>query len=162
MDHSPQHAVFMQAALQEARRAFEQAEVPVGAVVVVEQQIVGRGHNQRHTHHDPTAHAEIIALRQAAQTLGYWQLTNATLYVTLEPCMMCVGAAILSRIGALVFGCPDPKAGACGSQSNLVQLPWLNHTFPVSGGVCQAEASALLKTFFQALRRRGGRVVEGG
>ena len=152
----------MQEALHEARLALQHAEVPVGAVVVLDNVIVGRGHNQRQTLPDPTAHAEVLALRQAARQVGYWQLTTATLYVTLEPCMMCVGAAVLSRIGCLVFGCWDPKAGACGSRSDLVHLPWLNHTFPVIPGVCQDEASALLKTFFQALRRRGGRVVEGG
>ncbi len=164
MEHHAQgmaHEHFMQEALEEAQHAFRSAEVPVGAVVVVDQVIVGRGHNQRQTLADPTAHAEVLALRQAAQHLGHWQLTTATLYVTLEPCMMCVGAAVLSRIGCLVFGCGDPKAGACGSQGDFVHLPWLNHTFPVIAGVCQDQASALLKTFFQVLRR-GGRVVEGG
>ena len=153
---------FMQEALQEARLALRSAEVPVGAVVVVDDVIVGRGHNQRQTLPDPTAHAEVLALRQAAQHLGQWQLTAATLYVTLEPCIMCLGAAVLSRIGCLVFGCKDPKAGACGSQFDVLGTQRLNHTFPVIGGVCQDEASALLRGFFQALRRRGGRVVEGG
>ena len=156
------HERFMQEALHEARLALYSAEVPVGAVVVVDAAIVGRGHNQRQTLPDPTAHAEVLALRQAAQHLGQWQLTAATLYVTLEPCIMCLGAAVLSRIGCLVFGCKDPKAGACGSQFDMLGTPRLNHTFPVLGGVCQDEASALLTGFFQALRRRGGRVVEGG
>jgi tRNA(adenine34) deaminase len=156
------HEFFMQEALQEARLALQSAEVPVGAVVVVDNVIVGRGHNQRQTLPDPTAHAEILALRQAARHLGHWQLTAATLYVTLEPCIMCLGAAVLSRIGCLVFGCKDPKAGACGSQFDILGMRRLNHTFPVLGGVCQDEASALLRGFFQALRRRGGRVVEGG
>ena len=156
------HERFMQEALQEARLALRSVEVPVGAVVVVDDVIVGRGYNQRQTLSDPTAHAEVLALRQAAQHLGQWQLTAATLYVTLEPCIMCLGAAVLSRIGCLVFGCKDPKAGACGSQFDVLGMQRLNHTFPVIGGVCQDEASALLTGFFQALRRRGGRVVEGG
>ena len=156
------HEFFMQEALQEARLALQSAEVPVGAVVVVDNVIIGRGHNQRQTLPDPTAHAEILALRQAAQHLGHWQLTAATLYVTLEPCIMCLGAAVLSRICCLVFGCKDPKAGACGSQFDILGMRRLNHTFTVVGGVCEAEASALLRGFFQALRRRGGRVVEGG
>ena len=161
-DVSIVHEFFMQEALQEARLALQSTEVPVGAVVVVDNVIVGRGHNQRQTMPDPTAHAEILALRQAAKHLGHWQLTAATLYVTLEPCIMCLGAAVLSRICCLVFGCKDPKAGACGSQFDILGMRRLNHTFVVVGGVCADEASALLRGFFQALRRRGGRVVEGG
>ena len=161
-DGSVVHAFFMQEALQEARLALQSAEVPVGAVVVVDNVIVGRGHNRRQTTPDPTAHAEILALRQAAEHLGHWQLTAATLYVTLEPCIMCLGAAVLSRICCLVFGCKDSKAGACGSQFDILGMRRLNHTFAVIGGVCEGEASALLTGFFQALRRRGGRVVEGG
>ena len=161
-DVSIVHEFFMQEALQEARLALQSTEVPVGAVVVVDNVIVGRGHNQRQTMPDPTAHAEILALRQAAKHLGHWQLTAATLYVTLEPCIMCLGAAVLSRIGCLVFGCKDPKAGACGSQFDILGMRRLNHTFVVVGGVCADEASALLRGFFKALRRRGGRVVEGG
>ena len=156
------HERFMHEALQEARLALRGAEVPVGAVVVVDDIVVGRGHNQRQTLSDPTAHAEVLALRQAAQHVGQWQLTAATLYVTLEPCIMCLGAAVLSRIRCLVFGCRDPKAGACGSQFDILGMARLNHTFPVISGVCQDEAGALLRGFFQALRRRGGRVVEGG
>ena len=156
------HERFMHEALQEAHVALHHAEVPIGAVVVVDDVVVGRGYNQRHMLPDPTAHAEVLALRQAAQHLGQWQLTTATLYVTLEPCIMCLGAAILSRIGCLVFGCKDPKAGACGSQFDVLGTQRLNHTFPVISGVCEDEASAVLKEFFQALRRRGGRVVEGG
>ena len=161
-DMSGVHELFMREALQEARLALQSAEVPVGAVVVVDNVIVGRGRNQRQTLPDPTAHAEILALRQAAQHLGHWQLTAATLYVTLEPCIMCLGAAVLSRICCLVFGCKDPKAGACGSQFDILGMRRLNHTFVVIGGGCEGEASALLTGFFQALRRRGGRVVEGG
>ena len=156
------HERFMREALQEAHLALRDAEVPVGAVVVVDEVIVGRGHNQRQRLPDPTAHAEVLALRQAAQSLGQWQLTAATLYVTLEPCIMCMGAAVLSRIRGLVFGCQDPKAGACGSQFDILGMARLNHTFPIMRGVCEGEARALLRGFFQTLRRRGGRVVEGG
>ena len=145
---------FMQQALVQARRALEIAEVPVGAVVVVDNTIIGSGYNQRETQADPTAHAEIIALQQAARTLGSWRLTDATLYVTLEPCIMCLGAAVLGRIQGLVYGCKDPKAGACGSQFDILGEGRLNHTFPVVSGVCESEASALLTSFFQQLRQR--------
>ena len=147
------HARFMQEALWEAQLALQTADVPVGAVVVVDGEIVGRGRNQREALTDPTAHAEVLALRHAAQRLGSWRLTAATLYVTLEPCIMCIGAAILSRIQCLVFGCQDPKAGACGSQFDILGTQRLNHTFPIVAGVCQAEASALLAGFFQRLRQ---------
>ena len=146
------HEQFMREALREAHLAAP-TDVPVGAVVVVADDIVGRGRNQREARHDPTAHAEILALRDAAQRLGSWRLPTATLYVTLEPCIMCIGAAILSRIQCLVFGCRDPKAGACGSQFDIVGAQRLNHTFPIIEGVCQAEASALLSGFFRQLRQ---------
>jgi tRNA(adenine34) deaminase len=129
-------------------------DVPVGAVVVIDNEIVGRGHNQREASADPTAHAEIVALRDAAQNLGTWRLEAATLYVTLEPCLMCIGAAILSRIRALVYGCRDPKAGACGSQFDILGAQRLNHTFSVTAGVCAAEASVLLRDFFLQLRHQ--------
>jgi tRNA(adenine34) deaminase len=148
------HDRWMQEALQEARLALCTADVPVGAVVVVGQEIIGRGRNQRQALADPTAHAEVLALRQAARQRQNWRLTDATLYVTLEPCIMCLGAAILSRIQCLVYGCTDPKAGACGSQFDILETRRLNHTFPVIAGICQAEASALLAEFFQGLRRR--------
>src|SRR5262245_34981502 len=125
------HERFMYEALQGACLALRHAEVPVGAVVVVDGVVVGRGHNQRQMLPDPTAHAEVLALRQAARHLGQWQLTAATLYVTLEPCIMCLGAAVLSRICCLVFGCRDPKSGACGSQFDILGMERLNHTFPV-------------------------------
>ena len=149
LDHHP----FMRQALCEARQALQSADVPVGAVVVVENTIVARGHNQREALADPTAHAEIVALRRAAQQLQSWRLDNATLYVTLEPCIMCVGAAVLSRIKGLVYGCTDPKAGACGSQFDIIGVGRLNHTFPVVAGVYEAEARALLQAFFQRLRQ---------
>jgi tRNA(adenine34) deaminase len=151
---SLEHDWFMQAALEEARRALIRSEVPVGAVVVRDGIIIGRGHNQREALADPTAHAEMLALQQAARHLSSWRLVDVTLYVTLEPCVMCVGAAVLSRVAQLVFGCRDPKAGACGSQLDIIGARRLNHTFPVIAGICEAEASALLKTFFRQLRQR--------
>jgi tRNA(adenine34) deaminase len=151
-DASLDHDVFMRAALEEARRALIRADVPVGAVVVHDGVIIGRGYNQREVLADPTAHAEMLALQQAARHLSSWRLIDATLYVTLEPCVMCVGAAILSRIAGLVFGCHDPKAGACGSQFDILGAQRLNHTFPIIAGVREAEASALLKSFFRQLR----------
>jgi tRNA(adenine34) deaminase len=154
LEVSPDHPRFMREALQEATLALQTDDVPVGAVVVVGQAVVGRGHNQREATHDPTAHAEVVALREAARRLGSWRLTEATLYVTLEPCIMCMGAAVLSRVACLVFGCRDPKAGACGSQFDILGSGRLNHTFPVIAGVCQAEAGALLSEFFRQLRQR--------
>lgn len=143
---------FMREALYEARLALQTADVPVGAVVVVENSVIARGHNQRQALADPTAHAEVLALREAANFLRSWRLTEATLYVTLEPCIMCLGAAILGRIKRLVFGCYDPKAGACGSQFDILGTQKLNHSFPVISGVCHEEASILLKAFFRELR----------
>jgi tRNA(adenine34) deaminase len=143
----------MRQALWEAQLALQTGDVPVGAVVVVDGAIVGRGHNQRQALVDPTAHAEVLALRATARQLGTWRLTAATLYVTLEPCIMCIGAAVLSRIQRLVFGCRDPKAGACGSQFDILGAQRLNHSFPIVAGVCEAEASALLSGFFRQLRQ---------
>ena len=144
----------MQAALDEAHKALDAADVPVGAVVVVGGEIVGRGRNQRQALGDPTAHAEVLALRQAACKMGTWYLTEAVLYATLEPCIMCLGAAILARVERLVFGCRDPKAGACGSQFDILGSRRLNHTFPVVSGVCEVECSALLTSFFRNLRQQ--------
>jgi tRNA(adenine34) deaminase len=148
------HDRFMAEALHEAKMALQTEDVPVGAVVVVGGTIVGRGRNRREALTDPTAHAEVLALRDAARQLGSWRLTAAILYVTLEPCIMCVGAAVLSRIQGLVFGCRDVKSGACGSQFDIPGTKRLNHTFPVIPGVCQTEAGALLSEFFQRLRHK--------
>jgi tRNA(adenine34) deaminase len=148
------HDRFMQEALHQARLALYTADVPVGAVAVRGDRIIGHGRNQRQALGDPTAHAEMGALREAAQCVQDWRLIDVTLYVTLEPCIMCLGAAILSRIQCLVYACPDPKAGACGSQFDILGAQRLNHTFPIIAGVRQAEASALLSEFFRALRRR--------
>jgi tRNA(adenine34) deaminase len=145
---------WMQHALSLARQAASLGEVPVGAVVVREGEILGEGLNRRETVGDPTAHAEIEALRQAAKAVRGWRLVGCTLYVTLEPCAMCAGALVNSRVERLVFGARDPKAGFCGSLGNLVEDPRLNHRLRVTVGVLEEEAAALLRDFFEALRRR--------
>ncbi|MDI3256725.1 MAG: tRNA adenosine(34) deaminase TadA [Kyrpidia sp.] len=150
-----QDARYMERALEQARRARAMGEVPIGAVVVVGRRVVGEGHNLRETWNDPTAHAEMVALRQAAQAIGGWRLMGATLYVTLEPCAMCVGAAVLARVDRVVFGAPDPKAGACGSVLNVAGAP-LNHRVQVEGGVLQQACADLLVQFFRDLRRPDG------
>jgi tRNA(adenine34) deaminase len=150
----------MRAALDEARRALDHGDVPVGAVVVVDGQVVAARHNERELAGDPTAHAEILALRYAAVAVGSWRLSGATLAVTLEPCPMCAGAALAARVGRLVFGADDPKAGACGSLYNLCADPRLNHEVPVVPGVLADEAAGLLTAFFG--ERRDGRPQGGG
>ena len=149
----PADAWAMGLALDEARRAVLTGDVPVGAVVVGPQgQVVGRGRNTREAHADPTGHAEILALRSAADTLGRWRLDDCTLVVTLELCLMCAGATVLARIPRLVLGAWDPKAGACGSQWDVVRDRRLNHRVEVVGGVRADECSALLTAFFEAHR----------
>jgi tRNA(adenine34) deaminase len=147
-------AAWMEGALAEARRAAELGEVPVGAVVVRGGKIVGRGHNRREVDGDPLAHAEMVALRAASAAIGGWRLQGATMYVTLEPCAMCSGALVLSRVDRLVFGARDPKAGFCGSLGNLVADPRLNHRIQVVEGVGGEEAARLLRSFFGRLRQR--------
>ncbi len=149
-----QDRYFMQQALNEAALAEELDEVPIGAVVVHNGEIVGRGHNLRETSNDPTTHAEMIAIRQAAQKLDSWRLLDCTLYVTLEPCVMCMGAIILARIPNLVFGCRDPRVGAVGSIYNLAEDERFNHRVAVQEGVLEEECSTQLKSFFQRLRAR--------
>jgi tRNA(adenine34) deaminase len=144
--------VFMQAALDLARQAAGIDEVPVGAVIVVGGEIVGRGFNQPISRHDPTAHAEIMALRDAARNLGNYRLPDSTLYVTLEPCVMCSGAIMHARVGRVVFGARDPKTGAAGSVINLYDEAKLNHHAEIEGGVLAAECAALLSSFFAARR----------
>jgi tRNA(adenine34) deaminase len=149
------HDRWMRLALEEARAAAAEDEVPVGAIVVAGGRVVGSGHNQREQLADPTAHAEMIAITQAAATLGSWRLEGCTLYVTLEPCPMCMGACVNARLGRLVFACRDPKAGAAVSVLQLGQHDRLNHRMVVTEGVRRAEASELLSGFFESLRRRG-------
>ncbi len=144
----------MQQALAEADIAESLGEVPIGAVIVLDGQIVGRGHNLRETSQDPTTHAEVIAIRQAAKQLGSWRLLDCTLYVTLEPCVMCMGAIILARIPQLVFGCRDPKAGAVGSIYNFSEDERFNHQVKVREGVLKKECSTQLSHFFQSLREQ--------
>ncbi len=143
---------FMRAALEQARKAVAQGEVPIGAVLVRDGQVLARTHNFRELWQDPTAHAEVVAIREAATQSGSWRLTDTTLYVTLEPCAMCVGAIILARIPRLVFGAVDPKAGACGSIIDLPAERRLNHRVEVIGGVLEQESQKLLQTFFRNLR----------
>ena len=145
-------SVWMERALEEARRAFEEGEVPVGCAVVAEGRIVGRGRNSVERLQDPTAHAETLALSAAANTLGTWRLTGCELFVTLEPCTMCIGAIHLARIKRVVFGTPDPKFGACGSIVDIPAEPRWNHSVEVTGGVRAEEAALLMRDFFQRLR----------
>ena len=147
--------IFMQQALRQARLAGEAGEVPVGAVIAYQNQVIARGYNQRETLHDPTAHAEMIAITAAADHLKSWRLTGCSLYVTLEPCLMCGGAIYLARIDRLVFAAEDPKAGACGSLYDIPGDFRLNHRPAVTGGVLAPEATQLLREFFQSLRRPG-------
>ena len=143
---------FMRAALELAERAAAAGEVPVGAVVVRDGEIVGRGYNHPISAHDPTSHAEIVALRNAAERLGNYRLGGCELYVTLEPCVMCAGAILHARIARVIYGAADPKTGACGSVLNLFAERRLNHHTAVSGGMLQDDAAALLQQFFAARR----------
>jgi tRNA(adenine34) deaminase len=142
----------MALALEEARAALDHGDVPIGAVVVVGDEVVARRHNEREASGDPTAHAEVLALRDAAGARQGWRLDDATLFVTLEPCAMCAGALVNARVARLVFGAADPKAGACGSLYNLGSDPRLNHEFAVTAGVCATESAELLAAFFAARR----------
>lgn len=152
LDQSEIDQGFMNLALEEAKKAADEGEVPVGAVAVYRGEVVGTGRNRREQGQDPTAHAEMLALQAAARKLGAWRLTGVTLYVTLEPCAMCAGAVVLSRIDRLVFGTRDPKAGAVGSLMDLTQDRRLNHQVPWQEGVLASECSDVLKQFFRKLR----------
>jgi tRNA(adenine34) deaminase len=143
---------WMREALDEAAAAVEHGDVPIGAVVVRGGTIIGRGRNERERREDPTAHAEILALRGAAAALGSWRVLDATLYVTLEPCAMCAGAIVLSRIPRVVYGCTDPKAGAAGSVLDVLAEPRLNHRPEVHRGVLAQECADLLRSFFRERR----------
>ena len=144
----------MRLALKEARKAFDEDEAPVGAVIVHGDRVIARAHNEREKLKDPTAHAEMIALTQAAAALEGWRLNGATLYVTLEPCLMCAGALVNARIDRVVFGAADPKAGACGSLYQVGLDSRLNHRFDVEGGLLSDECAAILAEFFAT--KRGG------
>ena len=142
----------MRLALREAERALEHDDVPVGAVMVHDGEVVGAGHNERELRQDPTAHAEMLALREAARGLGSWRLLDAVLYVTLEPCAMCAGAIVLGRVPRVVYGTADPKAGAAGSVLDVLAEPRLNHRPEVAGGLLATECAALLVDFFSSRR----------
>jgi tRNA(adenine34) deaminase len=144
---------WMRYALTEAKLALKKHEVPVGAVVVHENKIIGRGYNQVESLNDPTAHAEIIAIGAAATYLNSWRLSSASLYVTLEPCAMCAGALVLSRIDRLIFGSKDPKAGACGSLYNIVQDIRLNHQLEITPYVLEKECRQIMQAFFEEVRQ---------
>ncbi len=149
------HERWMRAALELARQAYDEGEVPIGAVIVHDGRIIGEGYNQRESLKDPTAHAEMIAITQAAQSLESWRLLDCTIYVTLEPCPMCAGAIVLARIPTVIYGTTDPKAGACHSLFQITDDARLNHRAAVLGGVLQPECKALLQDFFAAQRALG-------
>src|SRR5437588_1175889 len=148
----PRDEYFMHLALREAERALEHDDVPIGAVVVKEGEVIGAAHNERELRTDPTAHAELIALREAAHAVGSWRVLESVMYVTLEPCAMCAGAIVLARVPRLVFGAEDPKAGAAGSVLNVLDVPQLNHRPQVESGLLADECSELLRMFFGSRR----------
>ena len=151
-DERAQDLMFMRMALEEASRAPAVGEVPIAALIVQNSQVLAQTHNYRELWQDPTAHAEVIAIRAAAIALGTWRLTDTTLYVTVEPCSMCIGAIILARISRVVFGAWDPKAGACGSVFDFTNEPRLNHRVEILGGLLEQESQALIQQFFRQLR----------
>ncbi len=148
----PKDEYFMRLALREAALALDHDDVPIGAVVVQEGEVIGAGHNERELRADPTAHAELIALREAARTLSSWRILEAVMYVTLEPCAMCAGAIVLARLPRVVFGATDPKAGAAGSVFNVLAEPRLNHRPRVERGLLSEDSSDLLRSFFAPRR----------
>ena len=157
-EQSPER--FMEEALKLARMAYDAGEVPVGAVIVKDGRIIGRGFNSTETDKDPTAHAEMKAIRQAAKTLGGWRLFGCSMYVTLEPCSMCAGAIVLSRLDHLYIGTLDPKSGACLSLANIPSDDRLNHQVELHFGILQQECSAILKEFFRELRNKNTQAEE--
>ncbi|MCI0428318.1 MAG: tRNA adenosine(34) deaminase TadA [Nitrospiraceae bacterium] len=151
-DERAEDLTFMRMALEEAARASVVREVPIAALIVRDSHVLAQAHNYRELWQDPTAHAEVIVIRAAATALGTWRLTDTTLYVTVEPCSMCIGAIILARISRVVFGAWDPKAGACGSVFDLPAEPKLNHRVAVTGGVLEQESQTLIQNFFKEIR----------
>jgi tRNA(adenine34) deaminase len=148
----PRDEYFMRLAIREAQAALEHDDVPIGAVVVRDGEVIGAAHNERELRQDPTAHAELIALREASRALDSWRVLDAVLYVTLEPCAMCAGAIVLARVPRLVYGATDPKAGAAGSVLDVLAQPRLNHRPVVAGGLLAEECAALLTDFFGSRR----------
>lgn len=143
-------------ALQEAQKGYRLGEVPVGAVIVLDNQLIGRGFNQTEKLKDPTAHAEILAITSACEAIGGWRLDRSILYCTLEPCSMCAGAAVLARIGKIIFGASDPKFGACGSIFNIPVDPRLNHRIELESGIMADEVAEMMRTFFREIRELKG------
>ena len=148
----PRDEYFMRLALREAAQALDHDDIPIGAVVVNEGEVVGTGHNERELREDPTAHAELIALREAARALGTWRVLDSVMYVTLEPCAMCAGAIVLARVPRVVFGASDPKAGAAGSVLDVLNVAQLNHRPQVQSGLLAEECADLLRSFFAPWR----------
>ena len=146
--------VYMQLALEQAQLAFALGEVPIGAVLVMDGEVIARAHNRRETWHDATAHAELMVIQEACKTLGRWRLSGATLYVTIEPCTMCAGAMVLARVDRVVYGSPDPKAGAAESLFNVVDNRALNHRLQVTAGVMEEECRDIMKAFFRQRRKK--------
>ena len=151
---------YMRMAIDAAHIAEENGDVPIGAVIVYQDRVIGRAYNQREQLTDPTAHAEIVALTQAATFVESWRLHGCTIYVTLEPCPMCAGALVLGRLDRLVYGCDDPKAGACGSLYDIVRDERLNHRLEVTAGILAQDCAALLQTFFRARRPNNGNAAK--
>jgi tRNA(adenine34) deaminase len=148
----PRDEYFMRLALREAERAYDHDDVPIGAVIVRDGELIGTGHNERELRNDPTAHAEVIALREAARTIGSWRVLDAIMYVTLEPCAMCAGAIVLARLPRVIYGAADPKAGAAGSVLDVLAEPRLNHRPQVQGGLLAVDSAGLLQSFFASRR----------
>lgn len=148
----PRDEYFMRLALREASLALQHDDVPIGALVVHDGEVIAAAHNERELRADPTAHAELLALREAARVLGSWRVLDSVLYVTLEPCAMCAGAIVLARVPRVVYGAPDPKAGAAGSVFDILDEPRLNHRPEVSPGLLAEDSAGLLRTFFAARR----------
>ncbi|UNC90644.1 tRNA adenosine(34) deaminase TadA [Candidatus Contubernalis alkaliaceticus] len=147
------HEYFMRAALEEAQNAFEKGEVPIGAVLVKDGQVIVRAHNLKEERRDPTAHAEILVIQKASQIFNSWRLAGTTLYVTIEPCPMCAGALIQARVGKLVFGARDVKAGVCGSLYNLVQDNRFNHCLEIEEGILKDSCAEIMQRFFKERRK---------
>jgi tRNA(adenine34) deaminase len=152
---------YMKEALREAQKAYEKDEVPIGAVAVYKNQIIGRGHNQTELLKDPTAHAEILAITAAANALSSWRLNDVQMFVTVEPCIMCSGALVLARVKRIIFGARDEKFGGCGSIFNIVEEEKLNHKIKVTAGVMDKEAAALMKSFFAKKRKNASKKILG-
>jgi tRNA(adenine34) deaminase len=148
----PRDDYFMRLAIREAERALEHEDVPIGAVVVFDGEVIGSGHNERELRQDPSAHAEMIAVREAARAVGSWRVLDTVLYVTLEPCAMCAGAIVLARVPRVVFGARDPKAGACGSVLDVLGEERLNHRPAVAGGLLEEECGSMISDFFASRR----------